>query len=56
MLDEKDLKKIGHLLDIRLKRELRPIKHDLTKIRRDIDVMLDLFDRDVLLKTPNKAN
>ena len=32
----------------KLESELRPIKSDLAKVRRDVDTMLDLFDRDIL--------
>lgn len=50
MLTKTDLKEIGNLLDERLdkkfKIELKPIKSDISKIRKDIDAIISLFDRE----------
>jgi len=46
MLTKTDLKKIDNLLDKRFKIELKPIKSDISKIRKDIDVIISLFDRE----------
>lgn len=54
MLTKTDLKQIDNLISKRLqnvaikdslKEELKPIKSDVAKIRKDIDVIIALFDR-----------
>lgn len=53
MLDEKDLKKIGKLLDTKLevkldeklKKELKPLKADIAKIRTDVSTLVGFYDR-----------
>lgn len=55
MLTKTDLKQIDNLISKRLqnvatkdslKEELKPIKSDVAKIRKDIDVIIALFDRE----------
>ena len=52
MLTKTDLKDIGNLLDERLDKQfkikLKPIKSDISKIRKDIDVIVSLFDREYI--------
>ena len=57
MLTKSDLKEIDNVVSKRLqnvttkddlKRELKPIKSDVAKTRKDIDVMLSMFDREYL--------
>ncbi|KKQ43169.1 MAG: hypothetical protein US60_C0006G0013 [Microgenomates group bacterium GW2011_GWC1_37_8] len=57
MLTKSDLKEIDNVVSKRLqnvttkddlKRELKPIKSDVAKTRKDIDVMLSIFDREYL--------
>lgn len=42
MLTKSDLKEINTLLT----RQLKPIKTDVSKTRKDVDVMLSMFDRE----------
>lgn len=48
MLNDDDLKKIGQVvedkLDVRLKKELKPIKKDLSYIRKTLEVAIGRFD------------
>lgn len=57
MLTKEDVSLIEEVLDKRfnqfdqkigekLKRELKPIKEDMTKTRKDINVIVSLFDRE----------
>lgn len=57
MLTKIDLKQIDSLISKRLqnvatkdslKEELKPIKSDVAKIRKDIDVIIALFDREYI--------
>lgn len=52
MLTKTDLKDIGNLLDERLDKQFKikfkPIKSDISKIRKDIDVIISLFDREYI--------
>jgi len=47
-LEDRLGKRLEGSLGKKLESELRPIKSDLAKVRRDVDTMLDLFDRDIL--------
>jgi len=44
MLTKGDLKNIDTLLSKRFKVELIPIKSDISKMRKDIDAIISLFD------------
>ncbi len=46
MLTKTDLSAIDELLSNRFKVELKPIKHDIAKVRKDIDGILSLFDQE----------
>lgn len=50
MLTKSDLKEIDRVVSKRIKTEikteLKPIKSDISKMRKDIDVLISLFDRD----------
>lgn len=46
MLTKTDIKEIDNLLSKRLKIELKPIKSDLSKIRKGIDGIVSLFNRE----------
>lgn len=54
MLTKTDLKQIDKLLTKRIssetsksvKKELKPIKSDMSKVRKDVDVIITLFDRE----------
>ncbi|OGM03216.1 hypothetical protein A2115_02820 [Candidatus Woesebacteria bacterium GWA1_41_8] len=48
MLSKKDINQIDTVFAERLKQDLKPVKSDITKIRKDIDVMLSMFDREYL--------
>ena len=56
MRDDNDLKKIGKLLDTKLetklnekfKKELRPIKADIAKIRTDVSTLVGFFDSEII--------
>ena len=52
MIDDKDLKKIGKLLDtkmdVKFKKELRPIKADIAKIRTDVSTLVGFFDSEII--------
>lgn len=48
MLTKTDLKQIDNVLASRLRQELKPVKSDISKIRKDVDVMLSMFDREYI--------
>lgn len=52
MLTKNDLTEIDKIVTQRikteLKTELKPIKSDIAKMRKDIDVIISLFDREYL--------
>ena len=48
MLTKSDLKNLNLITKDCLKKELRPIKADLRKIRKDINTVIDFFDREYL--------
>ncbi len=46
MLTKTDLQAIDGIVANRIREELKPVKKDISKMRKDIDVMLSLFDRE----------
>jgi len=48
MLTKIDLKQIDRVISTRIKQELKPVRFDLSKVRKDTDVIITLFDREYL--------
>lgn len=48
MLTDSDLKRIGEIVDAKIEKRLKPIKDDITHIRKDIKTMVNFFDREYL--------
>jgi hypothetical protein len=47
MLTKDDLQAIGGLLDDRFKKELHPIKRELSRLNRKVDGVINFFDRNI---------
>jgi len=48
MLTDNDLKKIGEVVDQKIEKRLKPIKEDISQIRKDIKSIVNFFDREYL--------
>lgn len=46
MLTKTDLDKIEKLMDSKFDQKLKPIKRDLTKVRKDLEFVVGVLDKD----------